>query len=98
MGDIDSRLERKIDQLFEAADRDEALRILRGESGIRIAPLMERHERDMTRIRAALLKISNGSLERLRKYVKYDWRDLLVWSGFGAGTAWEDWLNDSSST
>ncbi|HET7815018.1 MAG TPA: hypothetical protein VFL13_11660 [Candidatus Baltobacteraceae bacterium] len=92
MSDLDWRLQRKVDQLFPPADREEALRLISDDSNIGVGPLPPRVPSEVIRIRAAALKISGGSIERLRKYVSYDFRDLLVWSGLGGGTLVEDWL------
>jgi hypothetical protein len=47
------------------------------------------------RIRFAVLKLSNGDLTKLRGLVHHgnvDWRDVLVWAGFGnSRTAHEEW-------
>jgi hypothetical protein len=47
------------------------------------------------RIRLAVLKLSNGNLEELRRAIteaRQDWRDVLVWAGFGdSGTAHRRW-------
>lgn len=93
MGKLDPRLKHKIDEMFPPADREEALRLISDESNLGIGPLPPRAPGEVTQIRAAAVKISGGSIERLRKYVGYDFRDLLVWSGLGGGTLTDDWLD-----
>jgi hypothetical protein len=48
------------------------------------------------RIRLSVLKLSNGDLEELRGAIaaaRGDWRDVLVWAGFGdSGTAHAKWV------
>ena len=50
----------------------------------------------LERIRFAALKVSEGKLETLREAVelaKMDWRDLLMWAGFGNDvSAYRGWL------
>jgi len=52
-------------------------------------------EYELERLRFAALKLSKGNLSKLHEAVeiaKRDWRDLLVWSGFGNTlTAHENW-------
>jgi hypothetical protein len=48
------------------------------------------------RVRAAALKLSDGSLDKLARVTaigRRDWRDLLMAAGFGGLTAHEDWLD-----
>jgi len=49
----------------------------------------------LDRIRYAVLKLSGGDLNELRKAIRIaqqDWRDALVWAGFGQSlTAHESW-------
>lgn len=92
MSELDPRLKCKIDEIFPPEDRAEAVRLISDDSNIGVGPLPPRVPGEVVRIRAAALKISGGSIERLRDYVGKDFRDLLVWSGLGAGTAVDDWL------
>ena len=38
---------------------------------------------NVERIRYGALKLSNGDLQKLQKILGFDWRDILVWAGFG---------------
>ncbi len=38
------------------------------------------YQREVERVRACLLQISHGEIERLRKYVQSDYRDLIVFA------------------
>ncbi len=69
---------RRLDALFEPADRYAAERILVEEIGQDSPKLAER-------VRFAALRLSDGRLSELRSAVelaKVDWRDLLVVAGF----------------
>jgi hypothetical protein len=47
---------------------------------------LTRHPVLLDRIRYAVLKLSGGNLAELRKAIRiaqHDWRDALVWAGFG---------------
>ena len=52
----------------------------------------------LDRIRYAVLKLSGGDLDELRKAIRIaqqDWRDALVWAGFGQSLdAHESWWPD----
>jgi len=49
-------------------------------------------------VRFAVLMLSEGDLDKLRSLIdhaKIDWRDVLVWAGFGYSlTAHERWAQD----
>jgi hypothetical protein len=61
-------------------------------------PRLTRHPVLLDRIRYAVLKLSGGDLAGLRKAIgiaQRDWRDALVWSGFGQSLdAHESWRPD----
>ena len=38
---------------------------------------------NVERVRYGALKLSNGDLAKLQKVLNYDWRDTLVFAGFG---------------
>lgn len=42
---------------------------------------------NVERVRYGALKLSDGDLARLHKVLNYDWRDILVWAGFGNSLA-----------
>jgi hypothetical protein len=89
-------LRRKLAALFSSEDQAFAERWLTTECGEDIpggAPSPEALER----IRAAALKVSAGSLERLARATKLarsDWRDILMAAGFGDLEAHKVWLSD----
>ncbi len=67
-------------------DPESAARILLEECGQNLPFCRGKDEYELERVRFAALKISEGDLARLRKAVeiaKRDWRDELMWAGFG---------------
>lgn len=90
---LEPALHRKIESLFAPEERAQAERLVR-ESCANL-PFVRSGSRDLMRVRAAVLKLSGGRLDKLREAIAIrDWRDILVWSGFGAGDAWERWLEE----
>lgn len=59
--------------------------IVRDECGYNL-PLRGNHnEEEVERIRFAVLKLSRGNVDKLKKAVvdaNTDWRDVLLWAGF----------------
>jgi hypothetical protein len=76
---------RRLKALFPGEEAAEAERLLVRECGNDL-PFCERSSsRGLERIRFAVLKLSDGSLERLRSAIdlaRTDWRDVLVAAGF----------------
>lgn len=77
---------RIVERLFARDDCASAQRLLSEECGANL-PFCERQDAiALERIRFAVLMLSDGDLEKLRTMVdhaKIDWRDVLVWAGFG---------------
>src|SRR5512135_1663921 len=76
---------RRIDALFAPGQRDEVTRLLQDEYGNNLPMLENLDEVQLERFRFAALKLSAGSLPKLRDAVhlaKVDWRDLLVAAEF----------------
>jgi hypothetical protein len=93
---LSAETERRIALLFAPARQEIVRTILREECGNNPPFLQNAGETEIDRFRFAALKLSEGSLDKLRDAVrlaKTDWRDLLVAAGF-AGTvdAHKDWL------
>jgi hypothetical protein len=87
---------RRVEILFDGEDARVAAEMLERECGNNI-PFCEHSDSvRMERIRFAALKVSGGKLETLREAVelaKVDWRDLLMWAGFGNDVkAHEKWV------
>ena len=75
-----------IERLFVEAVRAEAEHMLVERCGNNLPFCDQDDEFQMERIRFAVLRIGLGDLEETRKAMdlaKRDWRDVLVWSGFG---------------
>src|SRR5687768_3748548 len=87
---------RRVELVFHGDEARVAAELLERECGNNI-PFCERSDSvQMERIRFAALKVSGGKLETLREAVelaKIDWRDLLMWAGFGSDVkAHEKWV------
>ena len=71
----------RIELLFPAEQRDEVRTLLLNECGAHIT-----NREDPDRLNFAVLKLSDGNLEKLHKALrlaKRDYRDLFMASGFG---------------
>jgi hypothetical protein len=94
------RLSAKLAELFSPEDRSFAEQWLLFECGPQIAGGYA-DARWVERVRAAVLKLSGGSLERLADATclgQRDWRDLLTGSGFGESLdSYVAWLNQRTS-
>ena len=94
MLDISPATAKLIERLFPPEQRDDVRDLLARECGDNL-PLTGPPTSARTHERFAALKLSEGKLEKLRDIVnhaKIDWRDVLVWAGFGNSlTAHEEW-------
>ncbi len=88
--------EERIGFLFAPGDRETVRRRLREECGSALPGLSELDAERLDRFRFAVLKLSEGSLEKLDRAIalaQADWRDLLMAAGFGedveAHRAWD---------
>ena len=90
---------RRVSILFPPNQSDEAASILTKRCGSNLPSLEKLNEYELERFRYAVLKLSKGSLERLRhatELANLDWRDLLMAAGFGEDVdAHREWLPDS---
>jgi hypothetical protein len=89
---------RRIAALFPELQRAEAAQLLAEECGDNLPFSDTLGTGGIERIRFAVLKISDGSLDRLRQTIdlaQSDWRDVLVGAGFAHDvTAHLRWLAD----
>jgi hypothetical protein len=72
--------------LFSPEHRSEAARLLENECGRNLPLCGDKSDPHIERLRFAALKLSAGNIAKLNDAIniaKRDWRDLLVWSGFG---------------
>ena len=83
---LTDRTVRLVERLFAAEDAPRAQRLLIEECGTNL-PFCEAQDAvALERVRFAVLMLSAGDLDKLREVVehaKQDWRDVLVWAGFG---------------
>jgi hypothetical protein len=97
MIELSEQTEALIQRLFSSEHHDEVRRALEEECADNL-PLMGKTPRDkyrMERWRFAALKLGRGDIVKFRDAMRIctrDWRDLLVWAGFGndlqAHTKW----------
>lgn len=87
---------RRVELVFRGDDARVAAEMLERECGNNVPFCEDSDSVQMERIRFAALKVSEGKVEMLRQAVelaKLDWRDLLMWAGFGNDVkAHEKWL------
>lgn len=75
-----------IESLFSEKHRKEVEELLKIECGNNIPFCENKNKYQMERIRFAVLKLSEGNIEKLVKGIELaqiDWRDLLTAAGFG---------------
>jgi len=83
---LSPRTQQLVERFFEPDERAEVTRRLVEECGNNLPFCGQSDEFKLERIRFAVLRLSIGYLDELQKAVdlaKRDWRDVLVWSGFG---------------
>jgi hypothetical protein len=91
--DLDPVICKKITALFSETQRGEAKRILtsmKSSFSQQSGPLGS----DRLKVLSGVLKMSEGSLERLARLAVQDWRSILVWSGFQSTVRYREWLDD----
>lgn len=89
--------ERRIEVLFPESQRAEVAELLLKHCGQKLPFLEKLDEFQLERYRFAALKLSAGSIDRLREAIglaKSDWRDLLIAAGFGEPNAHKQWFPD----
>jgi hypothetical protein len=95
MIDLTEATRDRVRRLFPQAQWTTVEDLLRDECGDNL-PLLKATSADLVeRIRFAVLKLSQGDLNRLQRHIKgakHDWRDVLMASGFAHHlTAHKDW-------
>ena len=88
MTPITPAVSQKIDALFLPESRDAARRLLAERCGtdLPLSTHMGPDPSGFDRVRFAVVKLSRGDLERLRREIEgahCDWRDTLMAAGFG---------------
>jgi hypothetical protein len=75
--------------------------LLRDRCGANLPMIARQGENGIERVRCAVLKLSEGKMDKLEHAVdraNRDWRDVLVWSGFGnSAFAHKAWLAETAS-
>ena len=88
--------ERRIAALFPPSSRAEVSELLTIQCGNNLPFCDKDDEVQLERIRFSALKLSDGSIDKLKdaiKLAKSDWRDLLVAAGFAEDTtAHKRWI------
>ena len=93
--DVSAETDRRIALLFPPEERDLVRMVLIEECGNNLPGLDKLDDAQLERFRFAVLKLSEGNLNKLDRAVslaKEDWRDLLVAAGFGDPKAHQLWL------
>jgi hypothetical protein len=92
-------LRAKIATLFPPEQADVVEQRLLTECGETVPMISVQGETGIERVRAAVLKLSEGSLERLDHAIyraRRDWRDVLMWSGFAHEVLkYREWLSET---
>jgi len=76
----------RVRALFASDEQEAAIRLLEDDCGSNLPFCESATSESAERIRFSALKLSGGNLRELRSIVdhaKIDWRDVLVWAGFG---------------
>jgi hypothetical protein len=88
MIDISTETNKRVLAQFSADEHQVVLNILLNECGDNLPLIDPSFVQLVERIRFAVIKLSQGELDELNKWVglaKKDWRDVLVAAGFGSG-------------
>lgn len=86
MIELSERTVDKLNAIFSDKHRDEVEELLKVECSENISFCKNHNKYDMERIRFSVLKLSEGSIEKLVEAIELaqtDWRDLFMAAGFG---------------
>ena len=87
---LSAAVRQRLEILFAEPARTQAVELLERDCGDGL-PMTSHADLDFyDRIRLAVLKLSNGNLDTLRRQIEnahFDWRDVLVAAGFGSDVA-----------
>jgi hypothetical protein len=89
MIELSERIADLVDKIFSIKDRDEVRHLLEIECAENLPFCEDSDKYDMERIRISVLKLCEGSMDKLVEAIvlaQTDWRDLLVAAGFGHDT------------
>jgi hypothetical protein len=82
---VSQELTRKIAELFPG-NAEAVAAMLEADCGERLPMIAKQGANGIERVRCAVLKLSEGKMDKLEHAIdraNRDWRDVLVWSGFG---------------
>ncbi len=85
--DLSSETIRLIRTLFSENEQQEVIQLIAEQCGNNLPFLGKATAEELERVRFAALKLSDSSIEKLRKAIqlgKVDWRDLLVSAEFAS--------------
>ena len=85
MTDLTGSTWEKVRALFSPEEHERVAKLLEEECGSNLPFFDGAEQRQLDRIRFAVLKLSGGSVEKLESEIelaKIDWRDTLVAAGF----------------
>jgi hypothetical protein len=87
--------EMRVVLLFPPEEQERVRVILVDECGHNIPGFRKAGSLDIERLRFAALKVSEGRMDKLSEAVdlaKIDFRDLLMWAGFGDLESYKSWI------
>lgn len=85
MIELSEKTVERINALFSDSQREEVEELLKQECGDNIPFCENKNKYEMERIRFAVLKLSEGNMDKLIQAIELaqtDWRDLLMAAGF----------------
>jgi gluconokinase len=99
MEGLSARTRELVQFLFKPEEQEIAGKMLAEECGQNLPFMKDTDEFQLERIRWAALRIGFGDMDETRKAIdlaKRDWRDVLMWAGFGNDlTAHEEWAEST---
>jgi hypothetical protein len=86
----------RITRLFPPEQQEKVRQLLHNDCGNNLPFQKSVDASGLDRVRFAVLKLSDGNMDKLEEAIRIanqDWRDALVWAGFGDDVyAHEEWL------
>jgi len=97
MTPLNQKTKTLVEKLYSSPLQEDIARLLENECGQNLPFCENSTPEKFQRLRFAALKISDGDMAKLKEAVnlaKMDWRDLLMWAGFGSDLdAHEKWAD-----
>jgi cobalamin biosynthesis Co2+ chelatase CbiK len=99
---LTDKTRRIVERLFPRDQHDAVRELLVDACGATLPFAGTLRDAGIERVRLAVLKLSEGDLAKLYQmagYASVDWRDVLVWAGFGESlAAHSEWARDILDT